>query len=524
VLTHSTTLTNRHFLCITVILMAKKKAQKKTDSTIERPPVIAIMGHIDHGKSTLLDYIRKTNIVDSEAGGITQHVSAYEVEHTTKEGVTKKITFLDTPGHEAFGAIRVRGVDVADIAILVVAADDSVKPQTLEALEAIQKKNIPFIVAINKIDKPQANIDKVKLDLTEKGVYVEGYGGSIPFVAVSAISGDGVGELLDTMLLVAEFEELKANPSHNATGTVIETAVDAKKGLSATLVIKDGTLSQGEFVVTESGYAPVRIMQDFSDTPIREATVSSPIKIIGWSTLPQVGALFQTVASKKEAETITSNYHDTLTASRTAEEADDRLVIPIILEADTAGSLEAIIHEIKKIPEERVRIKIVQSGIGNVTEKDIKLASGNENTIVIGFNTNVDSPAKNLAERSGVTLEQFDIIYKLSEWLEQIVVERTPSIEVEEVGGELKVLKIFSKTRNKQVIGGKVTSGQIILGRQVKIMRRENEIGRGTIKELQQQKLRKSEVQEGNECGLLVEASTEIVPGDYLQNFSIVTK
>jgi translation initiation factor IF-2 len=268
--------------------------QKDTTTKIERPPVVAVMGHIDHGKSTLLDYIRKTNIVETEAGGITQRISAYEVVHKTKEGQEKKITFLDTPGHEAFGAMRARGAKVADIAILVVAADDGVKPQTVDALKTILKAEIPYIVAINKIDKEGANVDRTKVSLAENEIYVEGYGGTISSVPISAKTGEGVSDLLDTVVLAAELEELTGDPSVNAEGVIIEANLDKKKGISATLVVKNGTLKSGQFVVAGSALSPVRLLENYAGKSIPEATFSSPVRIIGWNELPDVGSIFAT--------------------------------------------------------------------------------------------------------------------------------------------------------------------------------------------------------------------------------------
>ncbi|MCK5591056.1 MAG: GTP-binding protein, partial [Candidatus Pacebacteria bacterium] len=272
------------------------------NTTVERPPIIVIMGHIDHGKSALLDYIRKSNVVEGEAGGITQHTSAYEVEHTTKEGDIKKITFLDTPGHEAFSDMRSRGAVVADIAILVVSAEDGVKTQTLEALRAIKDADIPYIIAINKIDKPGADIEKTKNSLSENEIYIEGYGGDIPVQPISAKTGEGIPEILDMMLLVAEMAELKGETGKRAEGIVIESKVDPQKGISATLVITNGKLERGMYVVAEDVVAPVRIFENFSGKTINEAQFSSPVTIIGWNKIPSVGSSFVSFSKKKDAE------------------------------------------------------------------------------------------------------------------------------------------------------------------------------------------------------------------------------
>jgi len=277
-----------------------KQPQEK--NIIERPPIIVVMGHIDHGKSTLLDYIRKTNVVEGESGGITQHISAYEVHHKDKNGSDHRITFLDTPGHEAFSAMRARGAVLADIAILIVSAEDGIKAQTMEAYNEIKNSKTPFIVAINKIDKPNANPEKVKNELLEKEIYLEGYGGDIPYVEISAKTGQGIPEILDMMLLIAELEELKADTSVNGQGIVIESNVDPKKGISATLVITDGTLKKGMCISAGESISPVRLIENFLGESVPEATFSSPVRITGFNSVPKVGSKFVACASKKEAE------------------------------------------------------------------------------------------------------------------------------------------------------------------------------------------------------------------------------
>ncbi len=495
------------------------------NNTIVRPPVIAIMGHIDHGKSTLLDYIRKTNIVDKEAGGITQHVGAYEVIHKTPAGVESKITFLDTPGHAAFTGIRSRGVRVADIAVLVVSAEDGVKAQTIEALKTIQAEEIPYIVAITKIDKPNANIEMAKQSMATNEIYVEGYGGSIPCVPISAKTGEGVPELLDMMLLVSEMEELKTDTSKPAEGIVLESNLDQKKGISATLIITDGTLKSGSYIVSGKSTAPVRIMENFAGVKITEATAPSPVKIIGWSEMPQIGELFKTVDSKKEAEQIALAYKEKAALTpEVKEETNNRLEIPLVIKADVAGSLEAIQGEIAKIPQEKTKLKIIQSGIGTISESDVKSANGSVGSIIIGFNVKIDSQAENLRERLSVEIKMFDIIYKLVEFLEEVSKTRTPKVMSEEMTGRAKIMKTFSRNKDRQIVGGKVETGEIKTGKEVKILRKDLEIGRGRIKELQQQKAKASEVREGFEFGADVEARIEIAPGDRIECFDIIEK
>lgn len=489
----------------------------------ERPPVIVIMGHIDHGKSTLLDYIRKTNIVAKEAGGITQHISAYEVSHKGKDNKEHKITFIDTPGHEAFSAMRARGSQIADIAVLVVSAEDGVKPQTTEALKSILKAKIPYVIAINKIDKPGADIERTKQSLAENEIYIEGYGGNIPAVPISAKTGEGIPELLDMLLLVAEIEELRGNPEITAKGIVIESNLDTKKGISATLIIKDGTVKKGTFVVTEESFSPVRIMEDFAGKSIQKATFSSPIKIIGWNKMPQMGAEFFILNTKKEAEEYIYEHKATTVAKKISENKEE-VIFPIILKADRAGSMEALMHEINKLGNEKVKLEIAQSGIGSISENDVKSAIANNNINIVGFNVKVDSGASNLALRLGVDIQIFEIIYKLTEWLAEKIAEKVPVVEIEETTGRAKIQKLFNKVKDKQIVGGKVVSGTISVGESVNILRREAKIGTGKIKELQAQKIKTSEVSEGSEFGTMIESKIELAPGDFVETFTIVKK
>ncbi|MEX0933329.1 MAG: translation initiation factor IF-2 [Candidatus Paceibacterota bacterium] len=491
----------------------------------DRPPVIAIMGHVDHGKSKLLDYIRKTNVVEGEVGGITQHISAYEVEHNSKERGIKKITFLDTPGHEAFRSVRTHGAQVADIAVLVVAADEGVKTQTLEALETIQSAKLPYIVALSKIDKSGADVEKTKMALSEHGIYAEGFGGDIPVVPISSITGEGVEDLFEMILLVAEIEELKGDRRNDASGVVIEANVDRRKGILATLIIKEGVIKQGEFVVAGNAFAPVRIMEDFTGKKITEATFSMPINIVGFNKLPEVGALFEVVSSKKEAENlIRINESLKQKVDEIVSASSKEIVFPVILRADVSGSLEAIKHEFKKFQSDFVDVKIVDSGVGNISETDIKMISGKEHSTVIGFNTQAEGGVRDLAERMNVSIETFDIIYKLSEWVEEKIKSITPIQNIDELRGEARVLKCFSRAKNKQVIGGKVLSGTLSKNDPIKIMRKEEEICRGKILELQSQKTKTNSVYEDNEFGSMIEACEEIQGGDMLVAFETVEK
>lgn len=489
------------------------------------------MGHIDHGKSTLLDYIRKTNIVGGEAGGITQHLSAYEVHHRGKTPAeSNSVTFLDTPGHHAFSKMRARGARIADIAILVVSAEDGVKEQTKEALSAIKEANIPYIVAINKIDKPNANIERTKQNLAENEIYLEGFGGDVPFVPVSAKAGTGIPELLDMLLLVAEMSNLFGDSKLPAEGVVVESHIAPARGTSATLIITNGTLKKGMFIVAEDSTAPVRAIENFLGKQIPEATFSSPVQITGFDTLPRVGATFRAYATKKEVEKARAEKQDDASPTSSKKEVvssaipSGTLVVPIIIKTDVAGTLEAIEKELSKIKKDRVALKIIGSGIGAVGENDAKLASGAPGTIIIGFNTQVTRNAQDIALRFGATIKTFNIIYELLEWVEEELARRTPKFMSEETTGTVKVLKVFSAMKHKQVIGGRITMGELFLDAQVKILRRETEIGRGKVIELQQSKVAVKKVSEGMECGMMVESKMEIAPGDILEAFMMMEK
>ncbi len=486
-----------------------------------RPPVVVVMGHIDHGKSTLLDYIRKTSTTEKEAGGITQHISAYEAICDIS-GQKRKITFLDTPGHEAFCSIRERGASVADIAVLVVSAEDGVKPQTIEALNCIRKNSMPFIVAINKIDKNGANADKTKQDLAENEVFVEGWGGTIPVVPISAKTGENVNELLEMIILQSDLEDLKTCEECKAEGFVIESKLNPKEGVSATILVKNGKLKVGDFVSTEGAFAPVRIIENYNGTKIKEAVASSPIKITGWSAIPAVGKEFKTFYSKEEA----FKYSEKKPAFKNIEqitESNDVSPLTIILKTDTYGSLEAIEQEIGKINNENVCVKIVSKGIGSITEKDEKTANIKK-SLIIGFNVEIDKNAELLALRDNIIIKNFNIIYELLNYVKEKIKENTPIKEEETITGVAKILKTFSKNKDKQVVGGRTEEGEIKSGSVVKIFRREVEVGEGRIKEIQSQKIKTDIVKEKEEFGMMLESKIEIAPGDMLKAISKIKK
>lgn len=491
--------------------------EKNSDNFIPRPAIVVIMGHIDHGKTTLLDYIRKTKVAERETGGITQHVGAYEIKYQDK-----KIVFIDTPGHEAFSKMRSRGARIADLAILVVAGDDGVKPQTIEALGAIKEAEIPFIVAINKIDKEGANPERVKKELAEAEIYVEGFGGNVPAVNISAKTGQGIPELLEMIILVSEMEELKADPSCLASGVVIESHLDPKRGITATLIIENGTLKKKMFINAGGAIAGVKIFEDFLGRTIEEATFSSPVKIVGFDKLPGAGANFKAYGSKAEAESAKENLSQACpTAGKFKKIPEEKFLVPLIIKADVSGSLEALEKEILKLENQDVTFNIVRLNVGNITENDIKLASADKNTIVIGFRVKTEAGAEQTAERLGVKIALFDIIYKMSEWLEEEIKKMAPQKEIEETIGTAELIKVFKQEKNKQIIGALVLSGRVAAGKYVKISRRGAIIARGKILELQQGRMPVSEVEQGKEFGALVDIKTELAKKDIIEVYDI---
>lgn len=498
-----------------------KKSKQQTPDIIKRPPVVVVMGHIDHGKSTLLDTIRKSNIVEGEAGGITQHLSAYVVPHKTKDGAEEKITFLDTPGHAAFQKMRLRGADVADVAILMVSAEDGVKPQTLEALESIKAAGIPYVVAINKIDKPGADLPKTQSSLIENEIYIEGMGGDIPWAAISAKAGTGIDELLDLVILAADLAELTGDANAPATGKVIEGKMDPKRGNTATLLVSNGTLKSGQFVVAGDTFSPVRIMEDFQGKSVREAGLSAPIRIVGFTDIPEVGIEFTTVSSKKEAEVAISEAKLAQDGTVSPAQRSKLPVVPILIKADVLGTIDAIKHELEKFESDRIAVKVIDTGVGDINVSDVQNVSATPDAIIVGFNTKIERAAKDLAERLGVEIDTFDIIYELSEWLETALKNRTPKKEEKVVTGLVKILKHFSVQKQTHVLGGRIEDGVVKMNQKVIILRRDIEIGTGLIKNLQQAKSDVQQIEEG-EFGMQIDTRAEIAPGDYIKPFDTV--
>lgn len=481
------------------------------------------MGHVDHGKSSLLDYIRKANVVAGEAGGITQHIGAYEVQHEY-EGALRKITFLDTPGHAAFSAIRSRGAKVADIGILVVSAEDGVKAQTLEALRAIETAGIPYVVAMNKIDKPNADINKTHASMIENGIYVEGYGGGVPWLPISAKTGQGISELLDTLLLLTDVQGLTGDHTAPVEGVVIEAHKDEKRGVAATIVIKNGTLRKGDYVVAGNAITPVRIMEDAKGKKLDEATFSLPVRLVGFDEQPEVGSTIAVYASKKEAEENRKPQPITNEFMWTKEmEEDERLLIPLIIRSDVIGSLEAIEGALAGYADrERVNVRIVSKGIGPITEADMNTARISPNSRIIGFNVAADPNAASIALSKNIPIHTFTIIYELTQWLEDEVLKLTPKRKETQVVAHAKVLKCFSSTKQLKTIGCRVNEGILTVGATVHLSRRGEALGKGKIETLQAARQAVQSVMAPNECGMQLATDVDVSEGDTLEITKVV--
>lgn len=491
-----------------------------------RPPVIVVMGHIDHGKTTLLDFIRKTTVAAGESGGITQHIGAYQIEHRGK-----KITFLDTPGHEAFSAIRGRGAQVADIAILVVAADEGIKPQTLEALDLIEKTKLPYVVAINKIDKPGAAPDKIKAELAEKGILLEEWGGAIPAVPLSATTGEGVETLLETIALMAEIEAAAApatvEQDGGASGTIIESSLDQRRGALATLIPRHGVLQVGAALGAGIASGRIRLMEDPAGRPVTNAPPSFPVRVFGFKETPAAGESFREYASLKEAEEATERERESRKTYEptvlTLISGKREHILSLILRADVQGSLEGIVQALKTLPIQRVGIEVIRAAIGNITDSDIRLAEPKKAT-VIGFRVGIDAQARLLAEQRAVPHATFTLIYELIESVRKKMAETLPPILTREELGMLLIRALFKKTPRGQIAGGAVVKGKIKRGASAEILRSGKEIGRGKIIQLQHERTDVEEVGEGRECGILLEGDDALAVGDTLAVFEERTK
>jgi len=492
-----------------------------TEKLTERPPVVAVLGHIDHGKTTLLDYIRKTNVAGKEAGGITQHIGAYEIAHLTADGQEKKITFIDTPGHEAFSKMRSRGAQVADIAILVVAADEGAKPQTLEALEQILASKAVLVVAINKIDRPEAKPERVKQQLAEKGVLLEGWGGTVSNQEISAKTGQGVPELLDLILLAAEMEELKADSSAPAEGIVIESHKDAKIGNSATLVIKNGAMRVGNYITYNGTVDKIKSIRKSDGQPVPEATFSSPVLITGFSELPLVGEVFRAAPDLKTAEKLKKAVKLTPSAPARKESAPTKKKeLAVVLKADTFGSKEALEKLIDELSFETVAAKVVKSDVGEVNESDVSVAEATK-AVVAAFKVKILPSMAKMLEKSGARLIQADIIYDL---INAIKAELSNLLEPEIIRidiGRVSVLATFKMDRSKMIVGGKVASGKIKKGAKIEVKRDGVPVLSGKVTQIKYIREEIDEATIGKECGMMVipvePTDKKITAGDILE-------
>jgi len=499
--------------------------QKEKESSAEagfrnRAPVVTILGHVDHGKTTLLDTIRKTSIVEKEAGGITQHISAYQVKHKGEI-----ITFVDTPGHEAFSAMRERGVTLADIAILVVAADDGVRPQTEEVIQYLKDKKIPMVVAINKIDKPNANLQRVKQELADREILIEEWGGNIIAAEISAKQNMGIDELLDMILLVAEVENLKADYKRLPLGVVIESHLNPQKGNMATVLVRTGTLKEGQDILVGSATGRVRRLEDFKGRQIKEAGPSMPASIIGLPKLPNVNDVMQGATDLKSAkisqkEMISGEIIGDVKkfdAQALGKSIEDKNIkkLNIILKTDVQGSLEALEQILSAIKSEEVGINYIRQAVGDITESDVKIGQ-TSNAIIFGFNVQPTTVAKRLANLNNVEIKSYRVIYELVEDIKKRLEEMLGEDIVRTDIGKLKVLAIFMTGKKEMIVGGKIVSGKMKNGENIEIMRDEKILGRGKIKNLQQNKINVDEVAQGNECGITFEGETKIKEGDFL--------
>jgi len=476
------------------------------------------LGHVDHGKTKLLDTIRKTKVAEGESGGITQHIGAYQVELTTNDQrpTTKIITFLDTPGHEAFTAIRSRGAKVADIAILVVAADESVKPQTKEAIRIIKEEKIPFIVAINKIDKEGANVQKVKQDLATEDVLVEDWGGKVPVIEISAKENRNIDALLDMVLLVAELEELNEDLSSPAKGIIIESSLDKRRGYVATALVQKGVLGMGDFIVVGTVVGKIKSMEDFMGKVIIEAKPSQPVLITGWPTAPDIGKEFVIAPDKDEATRIAGenvNLAPLFSFFKGSVETGDenKKFLSLVFKSDVSSSLEAIEASLKAIKSQEVGYRVISYDIGNISEADVKTAIASK-CQVIGFRVGIEESAKKLAEKEGIKIVNFEIIYELIEHVRNEMSELLGAEVKKNPLGKLKVLAIFKKDSHMQIIGGRVMSGKVIRGAMGDVTRNGLVVVSGKIGQLQHNKEDMPEVKDGLEAGIRFDAITKDFP------------
>jgi len=504
-------------------------ADEDPKSLVVRPPVVTIMGHVDHGKTSLLDVIRKANVADAEAGGITQHIGAYQV---VRDG--RKITFLDTPGHAAFTAMRARGAQGADIVVLVVAADDGVMPTTKEAIAHIRAAHVPFVVAITKTDKRNANPERVKKELADMDIVPDDWGGDTMVVPVSAREKKGLDDLLEAILLTADVSKIHANPKGKVAGTVIEAEMDKSRGVLATLLVQNGTLRTGDLVIAGKAMGKVRAMFDEKGKPVREATPSTPVRVMGMTELPSVGDVFITMKSEREARIIAEDRKQSGTKlverarPTTLEEIFKRVKegeakeLILVLKVDAQGSLEPIVNSLNELKTTEVGLKVLLAETGNITENDVNLAIST-NAIIIGFNSEPDNAARKLAESNGVQIRSYSIIYNLLEDVEKAMKGMLDPVYEDKVIGTAEVRKIFKVPRIGKIAGCMVREGEIRRNAKVRVRRgREYVFENGTVGSLKREIEDVREVRAGFECGIGLEGFEDFIPGDMIEFLTTV--
>ncbi len=487
-----------------------------------RPPVVTILGHVDHGKTSLLDAIRQTEVAAGEAGGITQHIGAYQVE---KKG--RLITFLDTPGHAAFTQMRARGAQGADIVVLVVAADDGVMPQTREAIAHAKAARVPIMVALNKIDKANANVERVKQQLAEQELVPDDWGGNTMVIPVSAKQKQGIDDLLEGILLVADNIEIKANPNGKVIGTVIEAEVDKTKGVVATLLVQNGTLEVGDVVVAGTASGKLRALSDYKGKPAKKAGPSTPVAVMGLSDVPSAGDVFEVVESDREARSIVAERLDSAKTQAQAKkkvsledlfasvQSGEAKELNLIVKADVQGSLDPVVSELNKLGQGEIGLKILYSEAGNIGENDVMLASAS-NAIIIGFNVQADVSARRLAEKEGVDIRLYEIIYRMTEDIEKALKGMLEPEVKEKVIGRAQVLQVFTASKFGRVAGCRVTEGELRRNAKVKLYRGTDLVYEGDMGSLRHEKEDVKEIKQGYECGVGFKGFSDIQPGDQL--------
>lgn len=493
---------------------------------VRRPPVVTILGHVDHGKTTLLDAIRHTNVAEGEAGGITQHIGAYQVEHNGR-----LITFLDTPGHAAFTAMRARGAQGADLVVLVVAADDGVMPQTKEAAAHAKAAHVPIMVAINKIDKPNADIARVKQQLAEIGLVPDDWDGDTIVVPISAKQRKGLEDMLEAILLIADNIDIHANPKGKVIGTVIEAKVERAKGVLATLLVQNGTLEVGDVVLAGTAYGRIKAMFDFTGKRVRKATPSTPVSVMGLNDVPHAGEMFEVVESEREARNIVLERQQSSKQSETAvkkavslEQLFDRYKsgevheLRLIVKADVQGSLEPIVNSLKELSKGEIAVNILHAETGNISENDIMLAAAS-NAVIIGFNVQADVAARNMAESEGVSIRLYDIIYRLTEDVEKALKGMLEPEEKEKILGHAEVRAIFRISKVGNVAGCFVRDGEIRRNARIRVLRNGEIIGEGAVSSLKHLTEDVREVKQGFECGITIKGFDAFQIGDVLECF-----